>query len=298
MKDIWTKEEQEIIRNLYISNNMKDIKSFLPNRTYAAIQSKASLLGLKKRIFPSKDESFFDTPNIINSYISGFLAADGCITKDKQRIVINISEKDIELLYSIVNLTKYTGKIYKRTFKYNIPNYHDRTKPNYTGISKMASVHISKAARWIDNLEKIWNITPQKTYTLRPPNLIEKDYILAFIAGIIDGDGCIRNLKNFPKVSAISIYLIGTKALMEWIKNFVDNIAPPNITRQANLTKTTHDNIYRYAIHGFRVYLLGKKILNLKLPLLNRKWEKVKNYIQYVDSLQNKPKRMELYLKK
>ena len=111
---MWTNEEDEILINNY--SNEKEIKNFkhlLPNRTESAILNRTTILKLKKQKSSYKDRinkyeinhDFFDEYNNINSYWSGFIAADGYVDRKSCRIGIKLSHKDVEHL---IKLKKYT----------------------------------------------------------------------------------------------------------------------------------------------------------------------------------------------
>src|SRR5690606_13503507 len=74
---------------------------------------------------------------------------------------------------------------------------------------------------WFDDLYKFWNILPNKTLYLNPPNITDLNLCLSYIIGLIDGDGsiCICNFTQthngkkytYPK---IKFMLCGTFSLI------------------------------------------------------------------------------------
>ena len=115
------------------------------------------------------NQDYFSVPNLENSYVAGFIAADGNIHKSKNKLRIDLQIRDAEYLQNIVLL--FSDK--KIT----------TTKRNYRSISLWSWKIIS-------DLQKNFNITPNKSLTLKPPKL-EGQNALAFIIGNLDGDGSI-----------------------------------------------------------------------------------------------------------
>lgn len=86
----WSDTEDQLIKeNYFLVKSMEQIVDLLKDRgfdrTYGAIRARATLLGLHKKIVYTKDETFFNQPNVTNSCVAGFIAADGCITYSSQK---------------------------------------------------------------------------------------------------------------------------------------------------------------------------------------------------------------------
>lgn len=61
----------------------------------------------------SIDENYFDNiDNQEKAYFLGFLYSDGYNNTDKGEIVLNLQERDEEILIKFKNLLKYSGKLY------------------------------------------------------------------------------------------------------------------------------------------------------------------------------------------
>src|SRR3990167_2588137 len=57
------------------------------------------------------DENFFEIPNILNCYWAGFIAADGCVSKNNNRITIELDGKDKNHLIQFKNDVKFSGEV-------------------------------------------------------------------------------------------------------------------------------------------------------------------------------------------
>ena len=133
-----------------------------------------------------------------------------------------------------------------------------------------------KASKWIDDLDKIWNIRPLKTFDLKPPPIKNLKIVMSYLSGLIDGDGWIC----FGKEAVPGLSVMGTKELMTWVKQVFDYLTP-GYTR-SNLYATSSKNIYVYSIHGVRAYLIWKMFMALDIHRLSRKWSKFEPYHQLV----------------
>ena len=136
------------------------------------------------------DKTYFDNPNTEKSaYWAGFIAADGYIFKPNNYTRLEISIKDknhLELL------GKDIGK--------NVTDYEKHNSCKLT----ISSRHI------VDTLEQ-YNITQNKSLTLRFPTNINSDNIHHFIRGYFDGDGCFYKIYD----------IIGNKQFLESLINIL-----------------------------------------------------------------------------
>lgn len=210
----------------------------------------------------SINEQFFDQIGNVQCYYAGLLAADGNIIKynNRTRVSIGLASKDRQYLETFKNVVKYTGPIREYT------QTRDYTQILLGKIFYISKLVFSSVPTWIKQLENIYNITPNKTFTLEPPNLIKKEHIFSYLAGYIDGDGYVINTKY-----GIRIGVLGTKNLLEWFKNKCDLFFPINLNSNVCLEK----NIYRFRINGKKATELQDYIFTLGIPLLTRKWCKI-----------------------
>lgn len=218
----------------------------------------------------SKNETYFNIPTIENCYWAGFIAADGCI-KDKNGkkisnplLEITLKTSDINHLEKFIKTVNYNGKIYNRKQKY---------KNHFTYSSQLI---ICNALKWTQYLKKHWNITPRKSLTIKPPNISNFKQQLAYIIGLIDGDGSINILKNN---SYIQFNLIGTKKLLEWVSKIIYKIENQQKYKTMNCHKKSNSNIFTINNSHNRAYNMLKTLKNFiiqnNIPCLNRKWDKI-----------------------
>lgn len=301
MRQYWSKEEDLILKEFYLKENgIKLIQERLPYKTYSSITHRANWIGLKREIQFIKKENFFDIPNELNCSIAGYLSADGCISispKTGCRVIMTICKEDVSYLEELKNILGFNGKLYYR-FRKNIFIKKRSGKINYFD-SESYNLQIGAAQKWCEKLKTIWNIIEKKTDRLIPPNLIELNHCLAFMQGSINGDGSL-NCYNYDypvKGKHFHLDLLGTEKLLQFFEKLVNKIIPEKFIDKipATVNYKKEEKIFNYQINGVRAYIIGKMILSMKLPEIKRKWDFLREYINYIET--EKPKKSIYWLK-
>lgn len=262
----WTKEEDAILYSLYGKIKIRDLGL---NRDPSVIIKRAKKLNIivdsyRYHSLVNKkywcDEGFFKIPNILNSYWAGFIAADGCICERDRSLICVMKLSDKFHLERFVQSIQYTGII------------KENKSSGFTS-DLYARLVIHGIPSILRDLDCNFNITPHKTFTLRPPNLICLEHRAAYFAGYIDGDGSIyiKNSNNQPTIS-----VGGRKILLDWFKELINH--KMGIHEHSKIRKVKDEkSFYEYKINGFYAKEVSKFINKLDLPLLERKWKNVKN---------------------
>lgn len=274
----WTTEEDDLLKRFYSIKTNKELNKIL-NRSLDGIQGRAKNLGLKKEIgggftrSTSVNYSFFKDPNVLNAYWAGFIAADGCVL-DNGSVSISLSTKDTNHLMRFMEDCSYTGRLsYESSRVTNIYGHKshcgEKSKLSINGVSNT----------WIKDLYKNFSITPRKTFTLTPPNITNKEHILSYIVGYLDGDGClyINNVKKNGVLVKKRLYanFLGTQELLVWIVDFL-NMYIPSVY---NSLVRNYGSIYTLSFSGKRLYKFIDISCSLDIPRLKRKWEPAVEFI-------------------
>ncbi len=277
----WEEVEDAIIRENYPFKTAREMVELLPGRNLNAIKARANLLKIVKKVPYLKNESFFETPNLINCAVAGFIAADGNINEKKQRLTINISQKDLKFLENISKLTGFNGKIrlVKSYRKEWISLNGKRTIPEGTREMCVFSVSCEK---WCSNLAKNWNITPAKTYTLMPPNLTDNKLKMAFISGQICGDGWVFKSKGKDGITDYGLGIMGTTEQMQWILDTFQGLLSNSEPKK--LMENGSPNNREFNMVGANFYWLSKLFLSLDIPRLDRKWDIAREFINLIET--------------
>lgn len=154
---------QRIVRKVLISNNIH-IRSL-------AEANRANSVNVRKY---GVNDDYFDNESSNMAYILGFLAADGTVTKNGNRIKIGLSSVDREFL----ELIKEELGVESNIFDYETSNGYMVSELGFT--SQKIKQKLTE-----------YNIIPGKTETFTFPTNLSKKYWIDFIRGYFDGDGSV-----------------------------------------------------------------------------------------------------------
>ena len=151
----------------------------------------------------SINDNYFKVQNSNMAYILGFLASDGNISKKENCITLELNREDKYILEKIAKELQCTRPI----------------KDYITSLGKKSS----KLQFWSAEIKKdlaIYNIVPDKTFTLKPPIFLKEDFYIDFIRGYFDGDGSVYIKDNKRKI----IQFDGaSKEMITWIRNVLNS---------------------------------------------------------------------------
>lgn len=279
----WTKDEDSRLTNLYGKISRAELAKLF-GTTKPSVQHRATKLGLTKpRQWYEYNKDFFADLTPLNCYWAGFMATDGCVVrkvgKKGEGLQISLSVKDIEHIYQFASDANATSPV--KIFQ---PKVTKRVQGKDIVGGKAAKI-VVYCCQWVDDLERNFNIVPAKTYTLEPPTSLTGDLAIAYIAGFIDGDGSINTDSRFPSQVGVSMSS-ASKDVLDWIKSIIDVECPKtdfmNLTGMA-LSEVREDERQEgyaphwcYGFHGARARQMALRVFAMNLPVLDRKWCKIK----------------------
>lgn len=248
LQKTWTTEDREFLTNSYGVLLTKDIAIKL-DRTYQSVKSMATLLKLKYgSVCKNSLKPLMEDSNFV-WYWLGFIAGDGCIENDYLKI--NLHKNDEEHLRVLALFLK--------------------TKISYTSKG-YPMISVGDSCGMGDFKSKIGYNGSAKTYN--PLNIdynISEDMMLSFIVGLIDADGCIELAKT-NKVKQIKI-----ECHNSWLENLekIGSFLKDRFDIKSVCTTTSRGYaLFRITGHKNALFL-REEILKLKIPYLNRKWDKI-----------------------
>lgn len=264
----WKPEEDQTLKDCLKSGMiLPEISEYIPTRTKRAIQCRMGKLELKAnnpRTFHSKDESFWETPNSINSYYAGVIAADGSLSNKAYTLAWACESTDRPHLEDFVKRTRFTGGI--KEFLKQSP------KSDYIAIHN--SVRVSACKKWNADLAFNFNIVGNKTYRLSPPNLANDYLMCCFLIGYTDGDGTISPFRTKAKPEIHIRYCSASRCIIEWIRDFVIKHFPFQIKgRDSKVHISANGQHFSYSIYGVRAIQFFEFMRKLDLPKFPRKWD-------------------------
>jgi hypothetical protein len=237
----WTKEEDKLLVGLLGKISFDEIAKRFNGRSPTAIRchaiKKLKLNNPYRYRKHTKNESFWETPNPLNCYWAGFLAADGyiCEKQGHEAVKVGLSIKDLAHLENFKKQIGYTGKVEQRQRRFS-----NKESSPYTTL---VSLQINACKKWVADMKRNFNLCQCKSKILQGPNLSDDYLKLCFLIGYIDGDGCVHwdKWKKQPSikfVSSSSMILIWIKQLIDEKFNFSTRAPKPfNIRKNGNMFK-------------------------------------------------------------
>jgi len=172
----WTPEEDKLLKENYGKVTSKELVALIPTHSSGSIRARADYFRKKGDAeIPEKQEKrkydvnfgFFDEIGLEQCAFAGLVASDGCIKPKKN--LVQVSLKDYDYLREWANVIGYTGPVHT----YDIAE-------GQIGHGQISVLLVHGVPRWLDVLYKIFNVTPKKSLTLSPPNLTNREQILAY----------------------------------------------------------------------------------------------------------------------
>lgn len=238
---------QRIVRKVLISNNIH-IRSL-------AEANRANSINVRKY---GVNDDYFDNESSNMAYILGFLAADGTVTKNGNRIKIGLSSVDRKFL----ELIKEELGAESNIFDYETSNGYMVSELGFT--SQKIKQKLTE-----------YNIIPGKTETFTFPTNLSKKYWIDFIRGYFDGNGSVGTAGP----SAIRWQICSHRPqVLETIVEFLfEEYGIPKVSVQKN----EHGNSFLYRIQYSnnstrKIFQILYTPNSLYLP---RKFEKFKSII-------------------
>ena len=187
------------------------------------------------RIYKVND-NYFDIQNSNMAYILGFWAADGNVHSKENRLDLELSSEDEEILKQIRQEILCERPIKK----YQCSNGYIKNKLFFWS-KKIKETFIE------------YGIVPNKTYSpdFKPPYKLDKKYWIDYIRGFFDGDGCIKKANSLTfEINSVN------KKFLEEIQKFFSEYY--NI--ELNISTT---GMKGRTIPLYRLYCYGEKVKNI-----------------------------------
>lgn len=232
-------------------------------------RNKKSCGCLKEKNLPKNQDYFEEINTSEKAYILGFIASDGCVQPENNKIKIDLKEIDEDILLKIQKEIGHDNKLshYKQKSYFNEKEY-------IINISRL----VINSKQMIKDLQK-YGVVKNKTDILNINlSLISKEFFFDFLRGMFDGDGCISfsKEKKYCDVTLTSTPIMLNK-ILDWLnKNceydckFYLNYRHKDNLNNATIISTNKD---------FNKNFLKDLYLNSTI-YLDRKFNKAKDFIK------------------
>lgn len=268
---------------------LKQIMKLIPRKfSYASFRYRVNRIGLKRNVSEVKlpktgtyNLDYWEIPNLKNCYFAGHIAADGCIMKSKTgicRMSLFAAIKDECVIDNYIRELNFKGK------KIVEKNHGFSSEKKDLWCCKIVLSSFDKNA---GHLKKHFNLEPRKTERLGPTNLDNIYLNMAYLVGLIDGDGSV-SISSQRKDGHTTIQVSCgscSKAVIEWMRDLLnDNF--PNLTGRVPADLSFHkiNSLWSFGISGLRAAVIIDYLRQLPLQdlRLKRKWDnpEILSYIE------------------
>lgn len=253
---IWTQDEESFLKKNYINLSESTI-SDLMGISINDIKYKKATLGLQKNVkrvsYESVNMGILLNDSLLSYYWLGFILADGHLSHDN-KFAMHLSVRDKSHLEKFI---KYV----------QIPKLHLRGSIVTSQCSDRDNISTIKSKLRISGA-KTYSPPPFNEYQITIPQWV------ALIIGFIDGDGSIitrtdrSTHTHYCSIMLHKSWLNNLSYISDIIKKYVSN----------------HNGVVKITTRGYAQLRLNNKILiylynfalTENLPILERKWDKLK----------------------
>ena len=224
-KKEFTNEDIALIKKKYLEDNesLSKIGSYFSisrNVVKRILVAEEVPLRTKTTKYKQNTDIFENIDTQEKAYWLGFIAADGCVYKNKENsgtLTISLHRKDRTHLEHFCDFIGTERGI--------IDFVNDTGFGNNTPMSKI-SIYSTKLVD--DLIDK--GVHPNKSLVLKPP-LIKKEFWKSYLLGYFDGDGSISKISSNKNWT---FSLLGTKETLEWAKEILE-LPETKIENQRNI---------------------------------------------------------------
>lgn len=196
-----------------------------------------------------------------DAYWLGFITADGYINETNGQLNINLGEIDLEHLKKFLRYMQFTEEEIPQIIKQRTGGAYTRDNITYT---------ITICGRQLVNNLKQYGLFQGKSGKEVPYKCASTTLEIAYIRGLLDGDGYIRS-------SEYGVGLVGSQEILTYVRNFLGQ----QLHWKDYLERYIHPHgtIYKFAVGGKNI---SENILHLLYDnsniYLDRKYNLYKQY--------------------
>ena len=221
------------------------------------------------------NEDYFMQRSLESVYWAGFIAADGYIkegrSENSQNVLgIMIQDRDKEHLYLLRSALEFNGPIKDSKI---LRSFNDKPEKEY----KACSMGIT-SDKLTNSLSSLYNITPRKSNTYKPPETLTKEESLYFLKGLLDGDGSIEKPIEGQWTARVS--LTGTLETVIFAREVFEGVMGSQLPPRCIVKKDKHrqeNNCYVFNATNTNSMKVLSELSKIDIGL-DRKWENIKHW--------------------
>jgi hypothetical protein len=211
------------------------------------------------------DTAYFSKPSIRNSYWAGFIAADGCLTRNGG-LRLALSARDRGHLEKLKSDLSFNGPI------------RDSLTTTPGGREATYSCLVVWSKDLLLDLKHNFNLTERKTLTLLPPYRLPEPMVEAYIVGLIDGDGCVHTVDYGRRTLRLDV--AGTLSVVSWVKERFQRWCGADV-RLPRIQEHYGGTLYSLRLQARNAERVAGRLLTVDVPKLDRKWSIARNMVMF-----------------
>ena len=226
---------------------------------------------LREKNLPEKEDFFENIDCESKAYILGFIASDGCIQPELNRIKIDLKDTDEDILIKIQKEIGHKNKLSHYPQGIDIGDKHYRAHTSRLIISSKKMVKDLEKYGIVKNKSNILNVDLDK---------IPKEYFFDYLRGVIDGDGCI----SFVEGGTCNLTITTSTIMAEHLNKYIEDFMGESKFYLTHRHKDVLNNATLQATNKHFIYNILIRTYENETISLNRKKEKYLAYKHYYET--------------
>lgn len=225
---------------------------------------------LREKNIPEKENFFENIDSESKAYILGFIASDGCVQPELNRVKIDLKDVDEDILKKIQTEIGHKNNLSHYSQEIDIGNKH------YTAHTSRL---IISSKKMVEDLEK-YGIVKNKSNILDVAlEMIPDDYFFDYLRGVIDGDGCI----SFTEGGTCNLTITTSTVMANHLNKEIERLFGETRFYLTHRHKNVLENATLQATNKHFIYqILNRTYKNANI-YLDRKYNKYLAYKMYYE---------------
>lgn len=230
-------------------------------RSSHSVKQQARRLGLDNNwpgvhVIYRTNNNAFSTITNASAFFAGLIAADGSIVANKRNIRLELKAIDETMMFELMKFLEL-----RKSIKYRITESQSGSRGLYASVAWSNRDHLS-------DLESQFGVSSSKTLELSPPDFTNDNQGLAFLAGLLAGDGHFLNKKSTKLIN----FCTASSSAASWVERLCQRLGLK--CYRGAVTKGRKNDIHTIDLHGLQATKLARMIRNFPQGKIGmpRKW--------------------------
>jgi hypothetical protein len=226
---------------------------------------------LREKNLPEKEDFFENIDSESKAYILGFIASDGCVQPELNRVKIDLKDSDEDILRKIQNEIGHKNNLSRYSQEIDIGDKHYTAHTSRLVISSKKMVEDLKKYGVVKNKSNILDVALEK---------IPDDFFFDYLRGVIDGDGCI----SFAEGGTCNLTITTSTIMAEHLNKEIERLFGQTRFYLTHRHKDVLENATLQATNKHFIYQILNQIYGEASIYLDRKYNKYLEYKKYYEN--------------